>query len=436
MEQYFIKGGKPLNGIVDICGAKNAALALIPAAIMTSEPVIISNLPDVSDINLMLEAISQIGAQVERIDRHKVKITGATVNSCSLNYEYIGKIRASYYLLGALLGRFHKAEVAMPGGCVIGARPVDQHIKGFKALGAAVDLDDGQIKASADRLIGNHIYFDMVSVGATINVMLAAVLAEGLTIIENSAKEPHVVDLANMLNSMGANIRGAGTDVIRIKGVPALHKTDYTVVPDQIEAGTFLLAGVATGGDVTVNNVIPRHLESITAKLEDIGCHIEEYDEAVRVVVDKPLSATHVKTLPYPGFPTDMQPQMTVALALAEGTSTVLESIFENRFKYTSELIRMGARIKVQSNTAIITGVKKLKGAGIYAPDLRAGAALTIAGLAAEGVTQVDGIVFIQRGYEDFEGKLRSLGATIEKIDTDDTQRVDEFLKGNNCTEK
>ncbi len=436
MEQYFIKGGKPLNGIVDICGAKNAALALIPAAIMTSEPVIISNLPDVSDINLMLEAISQIGAQVERIDRHKVKITGATVNSCSLNYEYIGKIRASYYLLGALLGRFHKAEVAMPGGCVIGARPVDQHIKGFKALGAVVDLDDGQIKASADRLVGNHIYFDMVSVGATINVMLAAVLAEGLTIIENSAKEPHVVDLANMLNSMGANIRGAGTDVIRIKGVPALHKTDYTVVPDQIEAGTFLLAGVATGGDVTVNNVIPRHLESITAKLEDIGCHIEEYDEAVRVVVDKELSATHVKTLPYPGFPTDMQPQMTVALALAEGTSTVLESIFENRFKYTSELIRMGARIKVQSNTAIITGVKQLKGAQIYAPDLRAGAALTIAGLAAEGVTQVDGIVFIQRGYEDFEGKLRSLGATIEKIDTDDTQRVDEFLKRNSCTEK
>lgn len=436
MEQYFIKGGKPLNGIVDICGAKNAALALIPAAIMTSEPVIISNLPDVSDINLMLEAISQIGAQVERIDRHKVKITGATVNSCSLNYEYIGKIRASYYLLGALLGRFHEAEVAMPGGCVIGARPVDQHIKGFKALGAVVDLDDGQIKASADRLVGNHIYFDMVSVGATINVMLAAVLAEGLTIIENSAKEPHVVDLANMLNSMGANIRGAGTDVIRIKGVPALHKTDYTVVPDQIEAGTFLLAGVATGGDVTVNNVIPRHLESITAKLEDIGCHIEEYDEAVRVVVDKELSATHVKTLPYPGFPTDMQPQMTVALALAEGTSTVLESIFENRFKYTSELIRMGARIKVQSNTAIITGVKQLKGAQIYAPDLRAGAALTIAGLAAEGVTQVDGIVFIQRGYEDFEGKLRSLGATIEKIDTDDTQRVDEFLKRNSCTEK
>ena len=431
MEQYFIKGGKPLNGVVDICGAKNAALALIPAAIMTSEPVVISNLPDVSDINLMLEAISQIGAQVERIDRHKVKITGATVSSCSLNYEYISKIRASYYLLGALLGRFHKAEVAMPGGCVIGARPVDQHIKGFKALGAVVDLDDGQIKASADRLVGNHIYFDMVSVGATINVMLAAVLAEGLTIIENSAKEPHVVDLANMLNSMGANIRGAGTDVIRIKGVPALHKTEYTVVPDQIEAGTFLLAGVATGGDVTVNNVIPRHLESITAKLEDIGCYIEEYDEAVRVVVNNRLSATHVKTLPYPGFPTDMQPQMVVALTLAEGTSTVLESIFENRFKYTSELIRMGARIKVQSNTAIITGVNKLKGANIYAPDLRAGAALTIAGLAADGITQVDGIVFVQRGYEDFEGKLRSLGATIEKIDTEDIQKVEEFLKKN-----
>lgn len=429
MEQYFIKGGKPLRGVVDICGAKNAALALIPAAILTNEPVYISNLPDVSDINFLLEAISQIGAMVERIDRHTVKIIGATVNSYVLNYEYISKMRASYYLLGALLGRFHKAEVAMPGGCVIGARPIDQHIKGFEALGAMIDLEDGQIKASADSLRGNHIYFDVVSVGATINVMLAAVLAEGNTIIENPAKEPHVVDLANMLNSMGANIRGAGTDVIRIKGVGALHKTDYTVIPDQIEAGTFLFAGAVTGGDVTVNNVIPKHLESITAKLEDIGCHIEEYDEAVRVVSNGKLRSSQVKTLPYPGFPTDMQPQMTVALTLANGTSTVTESIFENRFKYTGELARMGAKVKIESNTAIITGVKQLKGARVHSPDLRAGAALTLAGLAAEGYSQISGIEFIQRGYEDFDGKLRKLGADIQKIDTDDNQGIEDFKK-------
>ena len=429
MEQYFIKGGKPLRGIVDICGAKNAALALIPAAILTSEPVIITNLPDVSDINLLLEAIAQIGAHVERLDRHSVRIIGATVNSCSLNYEYISKIRASYYLLGALLGRFGKAEVAMPGGCVIGARPIDQHIKGFEALGASVDLEDGQVKAWADELHGNHIYFDVVSVGATINVMLAAVLAEGYTIIENSAKEPHVVDLANMLNSMGANIRGAGTDVIRIRGVKTLHKTEYTVIPDQIEAGTFLFAGAVTGGDVTVNNVIPKHLESITAKLEDIGCIIEEYDEAVRVISNGRLRSTQVKTLPYPGFPTDMQPQMTVALTLAHGVSTVTESIFENRFKYTGDLARMGAKVKIESNTAIITGVETLKGAQVSAPDLRAGAALTLAGLAAQGNSQVGGVEFIKRGYEDFDAKLRSLGAQIQKIDVNDQAAIDDFLQ-------
>ena len=427
MEQYFIRGGKPLRGIVDICGAKNAALALIAASILTIEPVIISNLPDVSDINLLLDAIAQIGAVVERIDRHTVKIIGATVNSCTLNYEYISKIRASYYLLGSLLGRFHKAEVAMPGGCVIGARPIDQHIKGFEALGATVDLEDGQVKAKADELVGNHIYFDVVTVGATINVMLAAVLAEGSTIIENPAKEPHVVDLANMLNSMGAHVRGAGTDVIRIRGVKSLHATEYTVIPDQIEAGTFLFAGAATGGDVTVNNVIPKHLESITAKLEDLGCVIEEYDEAVRAVAGTRLQSTQVKTLPYPGFPTDMQPQMTVALTLAEGISTVTESIFENRFKYAGELARMGARIKIESNTAIITGVEKLKGAQVSAPDLRAGAALTIAGLAAEGCTQVGGIEFIQRGYEDFDVKLRSLGGDIRKIDPQNQNEIEKF---------
>ena len=429
MEQYYIKGGRPLRGIVDICGAKNAALALIAAAILTSEPVVISNLPDVSDINLLLDAIARIGAQVERIDRHKVRIIGATVNSCVLNYEYISKIRASYYLLGSLLGRFHEAEVAMPGGCVIGARPIDQHIKGFEALGAEVDLEDGQVKAKAIRLRGNHIYFDVVSVGATINVMLAAVLAEGNTIIENPAREPHVVDLANMLNSMGAHVRGAGTDVIRIRGVKELHKTEYTVIPDQIEAGTFLFAGAVTGGDVTVNNVIPKHLESITAKLEDLGCIIEEFDEAVRVIGVHRLRSTQVKTLPYPGFPTDMQPQMTVALSLAEGISTVTESIFENRFKYAGDLARMGARIKIESNTAIITGVKQLKGAQVNAPDLRAGAALTLAGLAAEGYTQVGGIEFIQRGYEDFELKLQSLGAFISKIDTEDESRIEKFRK-------
>ncbi|MCF0228383.1 MAG: UDP-N-acetylglucosamine 1-carboxyvinyltransferase [Parasporobacterium sp.] len=428
MEQYFIRGGKPLRGVVDICGAKNAALALIPAAILTDEPVIISNLPDVSDINLLLDAIAQIGATVERIDRHTARIIGATVNSYSLNYEYISKIRASYYLLGALLGRFHKAEVAMPGGCVIGARPIDQHIKGFEALGASIDLEDGQIKAQADELKGTHIYFDVVSVGATINVLLAAAMADGITIIENPAKEPHVVDLANMLNSMGARIRGAGTDVIRISGVQKLHSTEYTVIPDQIEAGTFLMAGAATRGDVTVNNVIPKHLESITAKLEDIGCEIVEYDEAVRVIADGCiLKNTHVKTLPYPGFPTDMQPQMAVVLTLAEGMSTVKESIFENRFKYAGELARMGAKIKIESNTAMITGVRKLKGAQVESPDLRAGAALTIAGLAAEGCTQVSGIQFIQRGYENFEDKLRRIGADICKIDTDDEAAMDDY---------
>ncbi len=416
MEQYIIKGGTPLNGVVDIFGAKNAALALIPAAILTEEPVIINNLPDVSDINVLLEAISQIGAKVERISRHKVKIIGATVNSHQVDYDYISKIRASYYLLGALLGRFHEAEVAMPGGCVIGARPIDQHIKGFEALGAKVKLNNGLISAHAEKIKGNHIYFDVVSVGATINIMLAAAMAEGYTIIENPAKEPHVVDLANMLNSMGANIRGAGTDVIRIRGVERLHKTEYTVIPDQIEAGTFMFAAAISKGEVTVNNVIPKHLESITAKLVDIGCEVEEFDEAVRVKAGDHINQSQVKTLPYPGFPTDMQPQITVALSLANGTSTVTESIFENRFKYVSELARMGGRIKIEGNTAIITGVKKLSGAKVNAPDLRAGAALVLAGIAAEGTTIINDIHFIQRGYEDFEGKLKALGADIEKV--------------------
>lgn len=416
MEQYVIKGGKPLKGEVDISGAKNAALAILAAAIMTEETVVVDNLPDVRDINVLLQAIEGIGAVVERITRNSVRIHAGTIHSVSVDYEYIRKIRASYYLLGALLGRFNEAEVALPGGCDIGTRPIDQHIKGFKAMGAEVKIEHGMIKTKAEELTGNHIYMDVVSVGATINVMLAAALAKGNTIIENAAKEPHVVDVANMLNSMGANIKGAGTDVIRIKGVEKLHKTEYSVIPDQIEAGTFMCAAAATHGDVLVKNVIPKHLEAITAKLLEIGCTIEEYDDAVRVIGTDELRSTQVKTLPYPGYPTDMQPQIVVALAVSQGTSIVTESIFENRFKYVAELNRMGANIKVEGNTAIIDGVEGYMGAEVNAPDLRAGAALVIAGLAANGFTVVDDIVYIQRGYENFEVKLRGLGAQIEKV--------------------
>ncbi|MBQ3665982.1 MAG: UDP-N-acetylglucosamine 1-carboxyvinyltransferase [Lachnospiraceae bacterium] len=416
MEQYIIKGGTPLRGEVDISGAKNAALAILAAAIMTDETVTIDNLPDVRDINVLLQAIEGIGAVVVRESRNCVKINGGTIRSVTVDYEYIRKIRASYYLLGALLGRFREAEVALPGGCDIGTRPIDQHIKGFKAMGANVKIEHGMIKTKADRLHGNHIYMDVVSVGATINVMLAAALAEGNTILENAAKEPHVVDVANMLNSMGANIKGAGTDVIRIKGVAKLHKTEYSVIPDQIEAGTFMFAAAATKGDILVKNVIPKHLEAITAKLLEIGCTIEEYDDAVRVIGADELYCTQVKTLPYPGYPTDMQPQIVVTLALSKGTSIVTESIFENRFKYVAELNRMGANIKVEGNTAIIDGVSELTGAEINAPDLRAGAALVMAGLAAKGFTIIDDIVYIQRGYENFEEKLKNLGANIEKV--------------------
>ena len=359
------------------------------------------------------------GAKIERLGEHRVKINGSLIHDLSVDYEYINKIRASYYLLGALLGKYKKAEVAFPGGCAIGTRPIDLHLKGFRALGADVDIQHGLISATAEHLVGNHIYLDKVSVGATINIMMAASMAEGKTIIENAAKEPHVVDVANFLNSMGANIRGAGTDVIRIVGVEKLHKTEYSIIPDQIEAGTFMFAAAATKGDVTVKNVIPKHLEATTAKLIEIGCEVEEFDDAVRVVSSKPLHHTQVTTLPYPGFPTDMQPQMSVLLALAEGTSTVTESIFENRFKYVDELTRMGAQVKVESNIAIITGVEKFTGARVSAPDLRAGAALVIAGLAAEGITIVDDIYYIERGYEHFEEKLASLGAMIEKVSSE-----------------
>ncbi len=416
MEQYIIKGGTPLVGEVEIGGAKNAALAILAAAIMTDETVTIENMPDVNDTNVLLEAIAGIGATVQRIDCHTVRINGTGVDDLSIEYEYIKKIRASYYLLGALLGKYRRAEVALPGGCNIGSRPIDQHLKGFRALGAEVEIEGGKIVAEAEKLKGTHLYFDVVSVGATINVMMAAAMAEGTTIMENVAKEPHVVDVANFLNSMGANIKGAGTDVIKIKGVPKLHKTEYSIIPDQIEAGTFMFAAAATKGDVTVTNVIPKHLEATIAKLEEIGCEVEEFDDAVRVVAKGRLRSTHVKTLPYPGYPTDMQPQIGVALALAEGTSIITESIFENRFKYLDELARMGANAKIEGNSATIEGVEKFSGARVSAPDLRAGAALCIAGLATDGITIVDDIVYIQRGYERFEEKLRTLGGLIEKV--------------------
>lgn len=428
MEQYVIKGGRPLEGEVTIAGAKNAALGILAAAVMTDQEVTIENVPNVRDTRVLLQAIQGIGARVRYIDEHTVAICGGTINpntNLCVDDEYIRKIRASYYLLGALLGKYNHSQVALPGGCDIGARPIDLHIKGFEALGAHVDIANGMISVEADELIGSHIYMDVISVGATINVMMAAVMANGKTTIENAAKEPHIVDVANFLNSMGANIKGAGTDVIRIRGVKSLHGTTYSIIPDQIEAGTFMFAAAATKGDIMVKNVIPKHLEAISAKLLEIGCEVEEFDDAVRVVASKPLRHTQVTTLPYPGFPTDMQPQMTVVLGVAQGTSTVTESIFENRFKYVDELTRMGASIKVESNIAIISGVDQYTGARVNAPDLRAGAALVIAGLGAEGITVVDDIYYIERGYEAFDQKLSLLGALIEKVS--DEKEIQKF---------
>ena len=423
MEQYVVCGGNPLVGEVEIGGAKNAALAILAASVMTDETVLIENMPDVRDTNILLQAMQSIGVLVKRVDRHTVQINGGQIHDLVIEDDYIKKIRASYYLLGALLGKYRKAEVALPGGCNIGSRPIDQHLKGFRALGAKVEIVKGSVVAHAIDLVGSHIYLDVVSVGATINIMMAAALAEGQTILENVAKEPHVVDVANFLNSMGANIKGAGTDVIRIRGVGRLHGTEYSVIPDQIEAGTFMCAAAATRGDVMVRNVIPKHLEAISAKLAEIGCEVTEFDDAVRVVGKPRQRPTNIKTLPYPGFPTDMQPQMAVTLALADGTSMVTESIFENRFKYVDELARMGGSIKVEGNVAVIDGVPGFTGAQVEAPDLRAGAALVIAGLAAEGYTVVDEIGYIQRGYEAFDEKLRSLGAVIEKVDSEKEAR-------------
>ena len=423
MEQYIIKGGNPLVGEVVIGGAKNAALGILAAAIMTDGECLIDNMPNVRDTNVLLQAMEGIGARIERKGDNEVVISGKNIDSAGdliVDNEYIRKIRASYYLIGALLGKYKKAQVVLPGGCDIGSRPIDQHIKGFRALGAEVKIEHGMIIAQAEQLVGSRIYLDVVSVGATINIMMAAALAQGNTVIENAAKEPHIVDVANFLNSMGADIRGAGTDVIRIKGVEKFHDTEYSVIPDQIEAGTFMMAAAATRGDVLIKNVIPKHLETISAKLSEIGAQIEESDDAVRVVATQRLCNTQIKTLPYPGFPTDMQPQMAITLGLSTGTSTITESIFENRFRYVEELRRMGANIKmVEGNTAIIHGVEKYTGATVAAPDLRAGAALVIAGLAAEGYTTVTQIGYIKRGYERFDEKLPALGGLIEEVNSE-----------------
>lgn len=424
MEQLVIKGGTKLTGQVAVSGAKNAALGIIPAAILSKDICIIENVPCVNDIKVLLEAMQDLGVKVKYLDDHTIQIDSRVLSTVIVEYEHINKIRASYYLLGALLGRVGEAHVALPGGCNIGTRPIDQHIKGFEALGAKVSLDHGMINAKAEKLRGNSIYLDVVTVGATINIMMAAVMAEGVTIIENPAKEPHIVDVANFLNSMGADVKGAGTDVIKIHGVEQMHGSEYMIIPDQIEAGTYMIAAAITGGDVTVTNLIPKHMEAVSAKLHEMGVHIEEQDEAIRVYVTEPLKNAHVKTMPYPGFPTDMQPQMTALLAMSNGMSIMTESIFESRFQYIDELNRMGANIKVEGNSAIIRGTDNLTGAEVTSPDLRAGAALVLAGLAAEGETVVHHIDYIDRGYEHLEDKLRGLGANIYRRNSENKKEI------------
>ena len=415
MEKFVIRGGRRLTGEVEISGAKNAAVAIIPAVILSDEPCVIENVPAISDVNICLRILREMGADVQNLSRTSYKIDATKIQKFCVPYETARKMRASYYFLGALLGKFGKARVSMPGGCPLGDRPIDQHLKAFSALGAKYNLNQGMIDLTSNGLRGGQIFLDVVSVGATMNAMLAAVRAEGLTIIENAAKEPHIVDLANFLNSMGANIMGAGTDVIKIRGVDSLHGTTYAVIPDQIEAGTFMVAAAATNGDVLIKNVIPKHLESITKKLEKIGVNVEQFDDSVRVWVDGPLVKASVKTTPHPGFPTDMQPQIATLLTLAEGTSIVTEGVWEQRFRYVDELRRMGADISVDGKVAVIEGTGKLMGAPVQACDLRAGAALIIAGLAASGVTEIEDIFHIERGYDCMEEKLRALGADIEK---------------------
>ncbi len=417
MDKYIIRGEQPLKGTVDISGAKNAVVAILPATVLAGGVCRIENIPNIADVNTALEILSALGADVRRLDKHTVEIDSRTIVTQTVPHDLAKKMRASYYFIGALLGRFGKANVPMPGGCYFGVRPIDQHLKGFTSLGAEVlPMKNGVISVCSEKLTGNSVYLDMVSVGATVNIMLAAVCAEGTTVIENAAKEPHIVDLANFLNSMGADIRGAGTDVIKVRGVSRLYGTTYSIIPDQIEAGTYMAAAVATGGDVTVRNIIPKHLESITAKLQEMGAEIEEFDEEIHVRATHPLKHCNVKTMPHPGFPTDMQPQIAVLLALAEGTSIINEGVWENRFRYVDELRRMGAEIQVDGKLAVVQGVPHLTAAPVKAMDLRAGAAMVIAALAARGVTTIEEIQYIERGYEDLVDKLRGLGADIRRV--------------------
>lgn len=419
MAKYIVQGGKPLFGEVEISGAKNAAVAIIPAALLVDGVCRIENIPQISDVTLCLRILEELGANIRSINRHTVEIDARHIHSTRTSYELARKIRASYYLIGALLGRFGQAEVAMPGGCNFGVRPIDQHVKGFATLGAKVVVEGGFIHASAEtgRLHGANIYLDVVSVGATMNIMMAAVMAEGNTIIENAAKEPHIVDLANFLNSMGANIRGAGTDTIKIQGVDHLSGGSYAIIPDQIEAGTYMAAVAATGGQVLVKNIIPKHMDCITAKLQECGVEVEEREDTLLVRRTGKLQRANVKTLPYPGFPTDMQPQITTVLCLAEGTSLVTESVWNSRYQYVDELKRMGAHIQVDDKTAVVEGVDHLTGAPIQACDLRAGAAMVIAALAAQGQSEISCVQYIERGYEDIVEKLRALGADIRSVE-------------------
>ncbi len=424
MEKLLIKGKNPLKGKVYISGAKHAAVAIIPAALLSDGICRIENVPNISDVNVLLHIIKDLGASVKYLNKSTVEIDAKGVNTHIVTYEMTKKTRASSYFMGAMLGRFKKARVALPGGCAFCARPLDLHEKGFVALGAEVDQQDGMMNLVADRLVGTSIYLDTVSVGATINIMLAAVKARGRTVIENAAKEPHIVDLANFLNSMGADIRGAGTNILKINGVPTLGSTNYSIIPDQIEAGTYMVAAAATGGDVLIQNVIPKHLESITAKLIETGACVDEYDEAVRVYRNGPLKKCNVTTQPHPGFPTDMQPQIMAMLCLANGTSYVKEAVWDSRFKHVDFLNRMGAKITVEGKIAVIEGVDELKSAPVSAVDLRAGAAMIIAGLCASGETVVDNIHYIDRGYEDYVEKFTALGADIERINTPDDDVV------------
>jgi len=418
LEKFVIKGGRPLVGEVNISGAKNSVVAVIPAAILVDGPCKIENIPEISDVRILIDILKELGCEVEFNDKDSIMVNSQYVRSNAATYDMVKSLRASYYLLGALLGRFKKAEVAFPGGCDFGYRPIDQHIRGFEKLGATVEIDHGVIKLEAEKLVGSQIYMDVVSVGATINVMIAAVKAEGTTVIENAAKEPHVVDVANFLNAMGANIKGAGTDVIKIKGVTTLSGgATHSVIPDQIEAGTFMIAAAATKGDVTIRNVIPKHMESLSAKLVEMGANVEENGDWIRVIGPKEILKANIKTLPYPGFPTDLHPPASVLLCLANGTSTITEGIWDSRFQYVDELKRMGAQIKVESRMAVFEGKPKLSGAPVKATDLRAGAAMIIAGLVAEGETEIYNINYIDRGYECIEEKLRSLGADIVRVE-------------------